>query len=474
MQNNTLISGLKFTSIFGMPFNFVKIDADRNSDMHICNMVTKLCNNYKEDCIPKYIVTVNMDFVHKSFSFLPNVQNYNEQKHLLEIICSSDLVVADGMPLVWLSSFMGNALPERVTGADIVPALAGMSSEIHEKNIRTEKQEAKDEVRLYFLGGGEGVAQRAVENLKKDYPYINVVGVASPEIAMPESHDKDFADKSISEAEMEIIKNINESKPDILFLALGNPKQEFWFYKYQYILKVGVGIGVGGALDFLAGNTARAPLWMQRAGVEWLWRLQQEPLRLAGRYLIGAVKFFTLGVPMLTGQLLCWIYSRCVCCTQSSALYEPVVFSESPCIPPFSSMVLSNSNKKEIENEFIITHLHKKTFYTLITPQIIDAKYFKNILDQLEQINKEFCERNDMWHLCFDMRNTVYADTTSIAIIIKLFYWLKKIHEHSKWINNYHSNNVSQPLEIQNLRWSMRILLKTSGAYASLHKAIVY
>lgn len=480
MQNNTFIRSLQSTSIFGMPFDFVKMNTDSNNDMHICNKVIKLCNEYEKDCIAKYIVTVNMDFVHKSFSFFPSFQNCIEQKHLLEIICSSDLVIADGMPIVWLSKLTGNALPERVTGADIVPALAKLSSEIHEKSVFDKKLKSKNELRLYFLGGGKGVAQKAVDNLKKMYPYMNVAGISSPEITIQPISTKELHDNNMSEIDVNIIKNINESNADILFLALGNPKQEFWFHKYRHILKVGVAIGVGGALEFLAGNTVRAPLWMQRLGLEWLWRLQQEPLRLYNRYFIGGVKLVTLGIPMLVGQWLCWLYSRCVHCTQLSSLYEPAILAGNPFISPFFSVFLSDINKNELKKEIInkkmiqeIEDNQKKYFITFVTPQVINTDYFLSINEEMEQIKQDFHEGKKAIQLCFDMSNTVYADTISISILIKLLYWLNKISEQTQYKKKYHNNNECQPLQIKNLRYSMRILLKASGAYASLRKAIV-
>jgi N-acetylglucosaminyldiphosphoundecaprenol N-acetyl-beta-D-mannosaminyltransferase len=196
------------------------------------------------------IATVNADFVTKSL----------DDPELRLILQECDLATADGMPLVWGARLLGVPLTGRVTGADLVPALA--------------ERAAQKGYSLYFLGGASGVAQRAKTILETQYPGLRVVGIFSPPVS------------SVLEMDASIVENIRAAKPDILLVAFGNPKQEKWISMHAREVAVPVMIGVGGTLDFIAGITKRAPLWMQRAGLEWVFRLLQEPRRLWKRYVI--------------------------------------------------------------------------------------------------------------------------------------------------------------------------------------------
>jgi N-acetylglucosaminyldiphosphoundecaprenol N-acetyl-beta-D-mannosaminyltransferase len=196
------------------------------------------------------VATANTDF-------LINALEDPELRHILR---HADLVMPDGMPLVWASRLMRAPLPERVTGADIVPALAELS--------------ARKGYRIFMLGARPDVAQRAKERMEADYPGLQIVGCVSPPVA-----------PLLDMNHQEILENIHRARPDILLVAFGNPKQEKWIHLHREELSdVPVCIGVGGTFDFIAGNTARAPLWMQRSGLEWIHRLGQEPKRLWKRY----------------------------------------------------------------------------------------------------------------------------------------------------------------------------------------------
>ena len=196
------------------------------------------------------VATANADFV-------VNAMCDAELRHILRV---SDLVTPDGMPLVWASRMLGHALPERVTGADIVPALAELS--------------AQKGYRIYMLGARPEVAQQARENLLRTHPTLQIVGCVSPPPASLE--DMDTAS---------LLADIRAVRPDILLVAFGNPKQEKWIYRNREgLCDVPVCIGVGGTFDFLAGQTVRAPEWMRISGLEWLYRLKQEPKRLWKRY----------------------------------------------------------------------------------------------------------------------------------------------------------------------------------------------
>jgi N-acetylglucosaminyldiphosphoundecaprenol N-acetyl-beta-D-mannosaminyltransferase len=195
------------------------------------------------------VATANLDFWLKS----------NGDSHLHRIIAGCDLVVADGMPLVWASNLLGEPLPERVTGVDIVPRLMALS--------------ATKGYKIFLLGGGEGVGERVRTMFEAREPNVQICGVFSPPVA--ELNEMDHS---------EIVDRVRAAKPDILLVGFGNPKQEKWIWMHKKRMGVPVSIGIGGSMDILVGDVKRAPRWMQRCGLEWLMRLLQEPRRLAPRY----------------------------------------------------------------------------------------------------------------------------------------------------------------------------------------------
>ena len=201
------------------------------------------------------VATVNTDFLVKSL----------EDAALRDLLQHIDLCTADGMPLVWGSRLLGVPLKERVAGSDLVPLLA--------------QRAAENGTTLYFMGSGTGVAAQAAATLENRYPGLRVVGTSSPYW----NPDKPF--------DPAILTEIKTLKPDILLVALGNPKQELWIKQYGAEVGVPVAIGIGASLDFIVGVTKRAPVWMQNTGLEWVARLVQEPGRLWKRYLLGLTKF---------------------------------------------------------------------------------------------------------------------------------------------------------------------------------------
>jgi N-acetylglucosaminyldiphosphoundecaprenol N-acetyl-beta-D-mannosaminyltransferase len=196
------------------------------------------------------VATANVDFL----------INAMQDRELREILRQADLVTPDGMPVVWASQMLGFALPERVTGADLVPKLAAMAAE---KGYR-----------IYMLGALSEVAQRARQRLIEAYPTLQIVGCVSPDVKPLLAMDSET-----------LLRDICAAQPDILLVAFGNPKQEKWIHLHrERLCHIPVCMGVGGTFDFLAGKTSRAPMWMQRYGLEWLYRLAQEPKRLWQRY----------------------------------------------------------------------------------------------------------------------------------------------------------------------------------------------
>jgi len=198
---------------------------------------------------PHYLVTANVDFLVQSQSDL-------ELRHIL---ADAHLVLCDGTPVMWASRLLGNRLPERVAGADLVPALL---------RIAADKKQ-----RVFFLGATPESAEKAVFRLERELPSLVIAGHYSPPFSALQDMDHE-----------EIKRRIREAQPDFLFVAFGCPKAEKWIAMHYRELGVPVVAGVGATIDFLAGRVKRAPRWMQRAGMEWLFRLIQEPGRLWRRY----------------------------------------------------------------------------------------------------------------------------------------------------------------------------------------------
>lgn len=179
------------------------------------------------------------------------------------------LVTPDGMPLVWLSRWRGFRNTTRVYGPDLMLAVC-------ERSLATG-------YRHFFYGGSDGVADRLVLKLQKRFPSLAVAGVYSPPFRTltPEEDD-------------DVVRRINDAKPDILWVGLGTPKQERWMAEHLDRLQVSAQIGVGAAFDFHAGLKRQAPRWMQQSGLEWLFRLLTEPARLWRRYLVNNPAFIWL------------------------------------------------------------------------------------------------------------------------------------------------------------------------------------
>ena len=177
---------------------------------------------------------------------------------------SAQLTVADGAPVLWLSRLTGRRLPERVAGSDLTEWLVsgGIPS-----------------ARLFLLGSTEAVCQAVAR--RAEAAGVRVVGWNTSQPAV-------FADPERSTT---LVAEINASKPDVLLTALGAPRQELWLQRYQPSLDVSVMMGVGASLDFAAGRVRRAPRFLQRIGLEWAFRLVQEPGRLFRRYVIDDLPF---------------------------------------------------------------------------------------------------------------------------------------------------------------------------------------
>jgi len=209
---------------------------------------------------PAMVVTPNSDHIVKLESDAAFRAAYDH----------ADVVVADGMPLVWASKLLREPLKERVTGADLMPRLCG--------------EAASHGLKVFILGGRDGVPQRAALRLQTAYPELKVAGSYSPPFGFETNRAQDNA----------IVQMITDSDADLVFVGLGAPKQELWIDQHLASFRKGVFLGIGAAVDFCAGNVSRAPHWMQTTGLEWMYRWSQDPSRLTTRYLKDFYVFVVL------------------------------------------------------------------------------------------------------------------------------------------------------------------------------------
>lgn len=224
-----------------------------------------------------YVATLNTDFLANALNFGWNFPRHPE---LVESLRNSSIVTPDGMPIVFLAKFLGCPFKERVAGADLVPLL-GESLGNYKK-------------RVFLLGASDKVNEEAKNLLEMINPGLKVVGTNSS-LVMTEGMGLSEA----FERDALILEEIHKSRPDVLLISLGHPKQELWFARVKDRLRVPVAIGIGGTLNFLTGHTKRAPKWMQSIGLEWAFRLYTDPKRLFVRYLYDALFFIYLAAPLL-------------------------------------------------------------------------------------------------------------------------------------------------------------------------------
>ena len=201
-----------------------------------------------------YVVTPNMD----------HIVLLEKDRLFKKVYQNASLVLTDGKPLIWISRLNGNPIKEKVSGSDLFPKLCNLA--------------AKKKYGVFILGAAEGVADKAAKKLERKHHGLIVSGTYSP----PLGFEKD-------ECEIQkIVDMINNSGASILAVALGSPKGEKFIYAIRNRINVALSISIGATIDFEAGNVKRAPKWMSNAGLEWLYRISQDPKRLAKRYLNDA------------------------------------------------------------------------------------------------------------------------------------------------------------------------------------------
>lgn len=196
----------------------------------------------------RHVVTANPEMVMAAIA----------DQTIADVLHRADLIVADGIGLVWASRMLGAPVPERVAGIDLAESLLA--------------QAAKHDRRVFLVGAEPGVAEQAAATLSERYAGLNIVGTKHGYF----SRDEENA----------LVETIEESDPDLVLVAMGAPRQELWIAQMRSRLSVRVWIGVGGAFDVFAGKVRRAPRWVQRIGLEWLYRILQDPRRRLKRALV--------------------------------------------------------------------------------------------------------------------------------------------------------------------------------------------
>lgn len=207
-----------------------------------------------------YVVTPNLD----------HIVLLEKDSLFKKIYDDADLVLSDGKPLIWIAKMQGTPIKEKVSGSDLFPEICRLA--------------ARKGYRIFILGAAEGVADKAATILKKTYNNLMISGTYSPRMGFEKNEEE--VDK--------IIRLINESEADILAVALGSPKGEKFIYSIKDSICVSLSISIGATIDFIAGNVKRAPKWMSNAGLEWLYRITQDPGRLIKRYWNDAVSIIPI------------------------------------------------------------------------------------------------------------------------------------------------------------------------------------
>jgi exopolysaccharide biosynthesis WecB/TagA/CpsF family protein len=272
---NPLAIALANPAAAGLVANDAFPDVDQPSVVDLCGVNLHAID--ERECVERIlrrsaagkggvVVTPNLD----------HVRRCRRDAEFALLVEKADLVVADGMPLVWASRLQGTPLPGRIAGSDLISSLSGAAAAAGRS--------------IFLLGGDPGTADAAAEVLRGRYPNIRIAGTCCP----PMGFDRD------AQRMNEVTSAIVAARPDIVFVALGSPKQERLIDRLRDRLPGTWWLGVGISFSFLSGDVKRAPRWMRATGLEWVHRLVQEPGRLAKRYLVQGIPF---AVRLLSGSL---------------------------------------------------------------------------------------------------------------------------------------------------------------------------
>lgn len=231
---------------------------------YIDNVTLDEAVKHIEECIEQkkigQVITPNVD----------QIVRIEWDEYFKKICENCELLLVDGHPMMWIAKAYGMPFKEKIPGSDLVPVLC--------------KEAAEKGYQVFLLGAAEGVAAKAAEILKSQYPGLQVVGTYSPPIGF----EKD-------EAELKKINTmLRASDADMLFVGMGVPKQDIFIYENMHKYQIPMSFSIGGTIDFIAGTQKRAPKWISKIGFEWLYRFFQNPKRLFRRYFIDDVKIFGL------------------------------------------------------------------------------------------------------------------------------------------------------------------------------------
>ena len=207
-----------------------------------------------------YVVAINVDVIIK----------IEHDSYLKDIVDRADMVLVDGKPLVWIAKWHKHPVKAKISGSDLVPLLC--------------KRAADKGYSIFIIGGKDGIAEQAKQNLEQTLPGIKITGTYAPPLGFEKN-----------ESELKKINSIiNAAHPDFLITCFGCPKQEKWIYENYQKYDAKVSICAGATVDFLAGNVNRAPKWMSAHGLEWFYRFLMEPKRLFKRYFVDDLKIIKL------------------------------------------------------------------------------------------------------------------------------------------------------------------------------------
>jgi len=205
-----------------------------------------------------WLVTANLDFLRR----------HAHDAQMRDLYAVADVRVADGMPLLWAARIQGDRIPERLAGSDLIWLIA--------------ERAARESRTIYLLGGDPSANAKAAGVLRQRWPALGICGHSSPMVQSPPSVAE------IAALHEEMLR----TRPDIVLVGMGSPKQEQVIQALRPVLPEAWMAGIGASFSFVSGDIRRAPVWMRSSGLEWMWRLGQEPKRLARRYLLEDLPFF--------------------------------------------------------------------------------------------------------------------------------------------------------------------------------------
>jgi|688.fasta_scaffold12777_13 N-acetylglucosaminyldiphosphoundecaprenol N-acetyl-beta-D-mannosaminyltransferase len=390
------------------PIALMGVIAEGGTTDEIIQKIQILIDEYHKDLHPRYVATANVNFLVQVNSCISFDSPHPELMHILR---EAKIVTIDGMPLVWLSNLLGSPVKQRVAGIDLLPKLADALSQKNQS--------------LFLLGGQEKTLKLCILYLQALNPNVRIVGALHPKI-----YTEGEIQENNDERDYLLAEQINRAAPDVLFINLGNPKQEIWFERIRNKLRVPVSIGVGGSFDLLTGMIPRAPVWMQKYGLEWLFRLYQEPKRLFKRYIIDLIKFPLLAIPLI-------IYHQ---------------------LNNFFSWLGSPKKEKIILRNSLLFLSAKQTIAALPLPRRLTAIIAAELKTQLDDL---FSQDG----VIVDFKETTHIDLEGLAFLIMLWKkakrekkplyalnmssrirWLFRFHRLWDYISLYVCNRVSEAL----------------------------